>query len=55
MNASSACASAAPFAGVAALIDPQATDKTLLAFVHVDTAGWGKTTALMAIQRFSRG
>lgn len=37
---------------VAALIDPQATDKTLLAFVHVDTAGWGKTTALMAIQRF---
>lgn len=37
---------------VAALIDPQATDKTLLAFVHVDTAGWGKTTALMAIRRF---
>ncbi|GAU80464.1 Lrp/AsnC family transcriptional regulator [Bosea sp. BIWAKO-01] len=35
---------------VAALIDPEATGKTLLAFVHVDTTGWGKTTALMAIE-----
>jgi Lrp/AsnC family leucine-responsive transcriptional regulator len=35
---------------VSALIDPQALGKTLLAFVHVDTTGWGKTTALLAIE-----
>lgn len=35
---------------VAALIDPEALGKTLLAFVHVDTTGWGKTTALLAIE-----
>jgi Lrp/AsnC family transcriptional regulator, leucine-responsive regulatory protein len=35
----------------AALIDPVAVGKPLLAFVHVDTSGWGKTEALMAIER----
>jgi Lrp/AsnC family leucine-responsive transcriptional regulator len=35
---------------MAALIDPDALGKTLLAFVHVDTTGWGKTTALLAIE-----
>lgn len=35
---------------IAALIEPEASGKTLLAFVHVDTTGWGKTTALMAIE-----
>jgi len=35
---------------MAALIDPEALGKTLLAFVHVDTTGWGKTTALLAIE-----
>jgi len=35
---------------MAALIDPGALGKTLLAFVHVDTTGWGKTTALLAIE-----
>ena len=37
---------------VAALIDPEAVGKTLLAFVHVDTTGWGKTTALLAIEEY---
>lgn len=36
----------------AALIDPVAVQKTLLAFVHVDTSGWGKTAELMAIGRY---
>jgi Lrp/AsnC family transcriptional regulator, leucine-responsive regulatory protein len=31
------------------LIDPVAIGKPLLAFVHVDTRGWGKTPELMAI------
>lgn len=35
---------------VAAMIDPEAVGKTLLAFVHVDTTGWGKTQALLAIE-----
>ena len=35
---------------MAALIEPEATGKTLLAFVHVDTTGWGKTTTLLAIE-----
>jgi Lrp/AsnC family leucine-responsive transcriptional regulator len=34
----------------AALIDPAAVGKPLLAFIHVDTAGWCKTQALMAIE-----
>ncbi|QND53269.1 Lrp/AsnC family transcriptional regulator [Phyllobacterium sp. 628] len=32
-----------------ALVDPKAVGKPLLAFVHVDTKGWGKTPELMAI------
>lgn len=35
----------------AALVDPVAVGKLLLAFVHVDTAGWGKTQALLAIEQ----
>jgi Lrp/AsnC family transcriptional regulator, leucine-responsive regulatory protein len=35
---------------VSAMIDPEAVGKTLLAFVHVDTTGWGKTQALLAIE-----
>jgi DNA-binding Lrp family transcriptional regulator len=34
------------------LIDPSAVGKPLLAFVHVDTTGWGKTQAPLAIQRY---
>ncbi len=34
------------------LIDPVAVDKPLLAFVHVDTRGWGKTPELMAISAY---
>jgi DNA-binding Lrp family transcriptional regulator len=37
---------------VAALIDPEALGKTLLAFVHVDSTGWGKSTALLAIEEY---
>lgn len=33
----------------AAIIDPKAVKKPLLAFVHIDTKGWGKTPELMAI------
>jgi DNA-binding Lrp family transcriptional regulator len=36
----------------AALINPIAIHKTLLAFVHVDTSGWGKTPELLAISRY---
>ncbi|TKT74997.1 Lrp/AsnC family transcriptional regulator [Aquamicrobium sp. LC103] len=35
---------------IAALIDPDAAGKPLLAFVHVDTTGWGKTPVLLAIE-----
>lgn len=35
--------------GTAALIDGPAVGKPLLAFIHVDTAGWGKTQELMAL------
>jgi len=31
-------------------IDGEAIGRPLLAFVHVDTEGWGKTTALLALQ-----
>ncbi|WP_309083849.1 Lrp/AsnC family transcriptional regulator [Chelativorans sp.] len=34
---------------VAAIIDAEAAGKGLLAFVHVDTTGWGKTPQLLAI------
>lgn len=36
----------------AALIDPIAIHKTLLAFVHVDTSGWGKTPELLGIAKY---
>jgi DNA-binding Lrp family transcriptional regulator len=36
----------------AALVDPAAVGKPLLAFVHVDTTGWGKTQALLAIEQY---
>jgi Lrp/AsnC family leucine-responsive transcriptional regulator len=36
----------------AAMLDPKAVGKPLLAFVHVDTQGWGKTPDLMEIQQF---
>lgn len=35
--------------GTVALLDGAAVGKPLLAFVHVDTAGWGKTRELMEI------
>ena len=34
---------------IAALIDGEAAGKNLLAFVHVDTTGWGKTPELLAV------
>ena len=36
----------------AALLNPIAIHKTLLAFVHVDTHGWGKTPALLAVSKY---
>ncbi len=33
--------------GTVAVLDAKAAGKPLLAFVHVDTTGWGKTPALM--------
>jgi Lrp/AsnC family transcriptional regulator, leucine-responsive regulatory protein len=36
----------------AALIDPAAVGKPLLAFIHVDTTGWCKSQALLAIEHF---
>jgi len=35
--------------GTVAVIDGAAVGKPLLAFIHVDTAGWGRTQALMAL------
>lgn len=35
--------------GTVAVIDGAAAGKPLLAFVHVDTIGWGKTKALMTL------
>lgn len=35
-----------------ALVHPRAVGKGLLAFVHVDTKGWGKTPELLEIARF---
>ncbi|MBB5516419.1 DNA-binding Lrp family transcriptional regulator [Rubricella aquisinus] len=37
--------------GTHANISPEAAGKPLLAFVHVDTVGWGKSAALMAMAR----
>ena len=39
----------------AVIIEPKAVKKPLLAFVHVDTSGWGKTPELMAISDFPEG
>lgn len=36
----------------AALVNPRAVGKPLLAFVHVDTRGWGKTPELLEIANF---
>jgi DNA-binding Lrp family transcriptional regulator len=36
----------------AALIDPKALGKSLLAFIHVDTRGWGKTPELLSISQY---
>jgi len=36
----------------AALVNPIALNKTLLAFVHVDTSGWGKTPELLGIAKY---
>jgi Lrp/AsnC family transcriptional regulator, leucine-responsive regulatory protein len=36
----------------AAIIDPKAVRKPLLAFVHVDTRGWGKTPELLAVSEY---
>jgi len=33
----------------AAVLDPELVGKPLLAFVHVDTTGWGKTPAMMRL------
>lgn len=38
--------------GTVALVDAAALGKALLAFVHVDTVGWGKTHELLAIGDF---
>ncbi|WP_224544296.1 Lrp/AsnC family transcriptional regulator [Mesorhizobium sp. CA16] len=35
-----------------AIIDPRAVKKPLLAFVHIDTRGWGKTPELMAVSKY---
>lgn len=35
-----------------AIVDPKAIGKPLLAFVHVNTDGWGKTPELMTVAEF---
>ena len=35
--------------GVVAMLDGRAVGKPMLAFIHVDTAGWGKTPELMEL------
>lgn len=35
-----------------AILDPEAVNKPLLAFIHVSTSGWGKTSGLMAIAQY---
>jgi len=37
---------------VGAMLDPQAVDKQMLSFVHVDTVGWGKPAALLAFDQY---
>lgn len=36
--------------GVVAQLDPSMTGKRFLAFIHVNTTGWGKSEALMMIE-----
>lgn len=36
--------------GVVAQLDPSMTGKRFLAFIHVNTTGWGKSEALMKIE-----
>ncbi|SMP24038.1 Lrp/AsnC family transcriptional regulator [Shimia sagamensis] len=36
--------------GVTAQLDPMMTGKPFLAFLHVDTTGWGKSTAMMELR-----
>lgn len=38
--------------GSTAVIDAQAIGKPFLAFVHVDTEGWGKSERMMTLRRF---
>ncbi len=35
--------------GVAALLNPKMTGKPFLAFLHVNTSGWGKTDAILGL------
>lgn len=35
--------------GVAALLNPEMTGKPFLAFLHVNTSGWGKTDAILGL------
>lgn len=37
---------------IAAQVSPEAVGKSLLAFVHVDTNGWGGTPVLLAFQKY---
>ena len=37
---------------VAALLDPKKTGKEFLAFIHINTTGWGKTDDLMRFSEF---
>lgn len=37
--------------GTVALIDAEAVGKPLLAFIHVDTVGWGKTPEILALSQ----
>lgn len=36
--------------GVTAQLDPAMTGKPFLAFIHVDTSGWGKSEAMMSLR-----
>ncbi|MDT3377980.1 Lrp/AsnC family transcriptional regulator [Labrys neptuniae] len=38
--------------GTTAVLDAQAIGKPFLAFVHVDTEGWGKSERMMTLRRF---
>lgn len=38
--------------GIAAMISPEASEKHMLAFIHVTTTGWGKSRELLTLERF---